>query len=453
MHQEPVHYHGTNHFDALFIEQEQAKAPNIRDDGTHMVKSQFIIFGNGLLQLLQFEPRPWRGGMPWSLREPLTSPCIIGAAHIDFWIDDSVDMNDFIADVEDKVASRGQALRNVQWNRPVPQENRNDRMRCPRSRYANKVPDDGSGGAFGGLEWSYFKGPVAEQLELYRITGSMKRHIGNAYCQRRAVSRAFTPQANSQLSNMSPADVSRKIYGMFQYGFRTDDLHASVGFYTEVLGGSLIDYPVHGIDIRGDDAHWMILANETLTAYEYAEAEGIDRKEAMNRLGVSNISTSGHHRLDHRFILFDNFVVEPLLYTSGLTFGGTVFSPSWSHTTSPAYVGIITAAFGTDDGNTSLQSFVDNLKSRAQRHGFSRSVFPTNFASFPPGHSYSGLSYGYGKGPSGESLNYVKISGEFRKRVEEVMVKVKAVSTAFSSTNIFAEMKPYCDSVVEPPTF
>merc|ERR1712127_781061 len=37
----------------------------------------------------------------------------------------------------------------------------------------------------------------------------------------------------------------------------------------------------------------------------------------------------GTQRLDHRFILFDNFVVEPLQYTDGLAFGGEPFNPAW----------------------------------------------------------------------------------------------------------------------------
>jgi len=110
--------------------------------------------------------------------------------------------------------------------------------------------------------------------------------------------------------------VTQQLTGIFQYGYRTDNLNAAVGFYSEVLGGDLVSFPTHGQYIRGDSAHWMILANETIEAFEnqgrYPSVEDAERA-----YGVANISSSGTSRLDHRFILFDNFVVEALQYTEG----------------------------------------------------------------------------------------------------------------------------------------
>ena len=120
---------------------------------------------------------------------------------------------------------------------------------------------------------------------------------------------------NSSLCRDTRA-VTQQIEGIFQFGYRTDNLNAAVGYYSEVLGGDLVSFPTHGQYIRGDSSHWMIMANETIEAYEHQDGYP-SVEDAERAYGVTNISGSGSSRLDHRFILFDNFVVEALLYTEG----------------------------------------------------------------------------------------------------------------------------------------
>jgi hypothetical protein len=306
------------------------------------------------------------------------------------------------------------------------------------------------------LEWSYFKGPVGDQQELYKITGTMKEAIGRAYCDRGAVCSAFVDDPPK--TGFLAAPLTTKMHGVFQFGFRTDDLHAAVAFYTEVLGGDLITYPTHGINIHEDSAHWMILANETIEAYEKAIAEGISRKEAMMSLGVANLSSTGPMRLDHRFILFDNFVVEPLLYTNGLSFGGQVFAPRWNHSTSPAYIGITSAAFGGSADN-SLKYSLAKLKRLTAQRGFSQGVTgpwipdASFIANFADNHPFSGMEYAYGKGQSGESLAFVRVAGSFQKALKAAFEKAGHVSTMFDSTNAFKDgrMDKFCKSVLRQP--
>ena len=145
---------------------------------------------------------------------------------------------------------------------------------------------------------------------------TIKRDIGRAFCDRGAVSSAFVEP--KEVSPFRP--LSQQLTGIFLCGYRTADVHKAVGFYDEVLGGDLVTYPTEESEIMQDDSsHWMILANETIEAC--AASHGVSPENAMRRFAVPNISASGANRWDHRFVLFDNFVVEALQYTDGLSFG------------------------------------------------------------------------------------------------------------------------------------
>ena len=78
-------------------------------------------------------------------------------------------------------------------------------------------------GDFAGLSFAYFKGPRGEQLELYRIRNEIRHYLGRDMCQRGAVSTAFV---NDYSDNRwkTEVGVTAKLYGMFQFGTRTDNL-------------------------------------------------------------------------------------------------------------------------------------------------------------------------------------------------------------------------------------
>jgi predicted enzyme related to lactoylglutathione lyase len=459
---------GEDHWKALFginiHHQDGVQIPDIKNGSQYKGLSRFFVFGNGIVELRKFHSmnesfcainnEPF---CAFNRRDPQerTSPCITGAGHIDWWIEDDLDMNDFIAEAEKQAGEQGKHhMSNVAFNRPVPQKTRADRANVPKEQFANKVPTDLTGGAFGGLEWAYFKGPIAEQMELYKIVGSMKEGIGRAYCDRGAVSPAFVDRPKKTRK------MTSQMHGIFQFGYRTLNLHRAVGFYTEVMGGSLITYPTHGINIHDDSAHWMILANETITGFEnYAKDKpALSRDEYLRSEGVANISSSGGDRLDHRFILFDNMVVEPLQYTRGLTFGGKVFERQYASEvgTNPAMIGGVSAAFG-GSGDKPLADRLTDLSVLVEQRGFADPTapwipHPAHIARFGNDHPFHGLEYAYGRGESHESIAFVNVGpGRFRDALHKAFDKAGHVSTMLDQHNVFKEgkMKKFCDSVLK----
>ena len=463
-----VRVSGDIHMEAMFQYDiiKGSETPDISSSGDYEVLSKFFLLGNAVIQLVKFAQRS--DGAVFDLRESRSSPCWMAKAHIDFWIEDGIDANDYIYDVETRAQALGGGGLDVKFNRPVPQETREDRDSVPLNEYANKVV----GGSFDGLAWAYFKGVAGEQLEIYQMERTMKKAVGAAYCNRGAVSPAFVNK-DTLTSNTSKYGwggggdetrssknyTSQKLHGLFQYGYRTSDLHKAAGFYTEVLGGSLITYPTQGIEImRDDSAHWMILANETIEAYEYADAMNIMRAQALVEYGVANISSTGNYRLDHRFILFDNFVVEPLEYTSGLTFGADGFDPELNHSSSPAYIGTITAAFGIDNSTTdtsSLAEYLGFLQERVTEQGYHTVSIPEDTATFETDHPYSGLEYVFLKGPDGEAIELVHISGRFREVLYDALIAAGGVSTMFNDTDPYAkgDMDLFCPYALYSPNY
>merc|ERR1711908_223574 len=71
--------------------------PNI-SKGAHEALARFFVFGNGLVQLLKFADSTT--GESIGLSEPRTSPAWLGQAHIDFWVEEGLDPNEYIRDVE-----------------------------------------------------------------------------------------------------------------------------------------------------------------------------------------------------------------------------------------------------------------------------------------------------------------------------------------------------------------
>ena len=324
-----VRYAGDDHQAALFGSDVDQKArPDISAAGCSEAQSLFLILGNGVVQLLKIAGKVTDHA--FDLHEPRTSPVLVGQAHMCFWVDSGLDANEYNASVERN--SHDCDMTQVKFNRTVPQETREDRNRVLEFEFANKAV----GGSFDGLAWAYFKGPIGEQYEIYPMERTIKRGIGRAFCDRGAVSSAFVEP--KEVAPLRP--LSQQLTGIFQCGYRTADVHKAVGFYDEVLGGDLVTYPTEGSEIMQDDSsHWMILANETIEACECAASHGVSREDAMRRFAVPNISASGANRSDHRFVLFDNFVVEALQYTDGLSFGADGYNPKLDRGSSPAYCG------------------------------------------------------------------------------------------------------------------
>ena len=84
--------------------------------GVMQIRGEFVVFDNGLIQLVQFSPRSG-SGPAFMAHETRTSPAYIAAPHICFWVQDEVDFNHYIAQLEARASSLG--LNEVKVNRPV----------------------------------------------------------------------------------------------------------------------------------------------------------------------------------------------------------------------------------------------------------------------------------------------------------------------------------------------
>ncbi|PVD28304.1 hypothetical protein C0Q70_10891 [Pomacea canaliculata] len=273
-------FHGDEHYQLFFFKElqearergaEPVGVPNIGDDGTLEVGEGFVcVFDNGLVQLMQFTKREGTGqGSAFSVVEPYTSPAYIAAPHLCFWVQDDVDFNHYIAQVEARAVELN--LTQVKFNRPVEVHSEAEQRAVPEERLGITFLQ----GDFSGLSFAYFKGP------------------------------------------------NGKLYGLFHFGTTTDDLWRSVDFYTTVLGAEELRHPLQGVNIHGDNVEFMLFQKELLDADAW--------QVAPRELSVANISDSGNMRLDLRFSLFDNYVVETLMYTDGQRLGDPVFSPRHNH--------------------------------------------------------------------------------------------------------------------------
>lgn len=442
-----VRFHGDEHDRAMFALDEVPQRPDISSAGDMEVQSRFFVLRNSMVQLLSFNKRGV-ASEPWLLRDSRTSPTYITNAHVCLWIEDGVDANDFVRDVESRSHALG--LDDVKFNRPYPQSSEDDRANVPADKFANCAQD----GIWEGNCAAYFKGASGEQMEIYAIEGAFKQNVGRSFCDRGGANRAFLSsdcEGHAYCDAPQRPHLSQRLHGMFQQGFRTRDLNAAVGFYTEVLGGDLIARPSQGTALMQSDAfQWQIFANETFEAWRFAEEHGISRAEALQRFAVPDISPTGKDRLDLMFILFDNFVVEPLEYTAGLTFGATGYDPALNHSSSLAYVGTFAASFGV--GDATMPEYMDSLQAKLQRQGYLSVKAPVAFAGFPMGHPYSGLEYTYAKGPDGESLAFVRLAGQFKEQVRKAYESCSTVSTLFPETDAFAngDMTSFCEPFEVP---
>jgi len=444
-----VRFSGDEHKRAMFAMDDIPAQPDISSSGDMEVHSRFFTFQSSMIQLIAFAPK--EKGPLWSLRDSHTAATYTGNAHICFWIKDGVAANDWIEDVEHRSHTLG--LEDVKFNRPVPQASEADREKVPKDKYANCA----KGGVWEGNCAAYFKGSIGEQLEVYAIERTYKHAVGRAFCERGGAGPAFLSsqcKGGAYCNKPQKPHVSQQIHGVFQQGFTTKNIHRSVGFYTEVLGGDLISYPAQGGGLmQSDPFQWQIFGNETFKAWRYAEEQGITRKEALHHFGIPDLSPSGNSRLDLQFILFDNFVVEVLQYSAGLTYGAASASSELNHSSSPAYVTTVSAAFGV--GNATLKDFFHSLANKLKRQGYPSLKVPDAGAGFPVGHPYQGLEYAYAKGPDGESLSFVSISDVFGTHVQTAYERSGVVSTLFPETNAFAkgDMAKFCRYATDVPLY
>ncbi|XP_005106621.1 uncharacterized protein LOC101857434 [Aplysia californica] len=451
--------HGDDHYYRYFqkeileartqgVDPQSLHVPDISDSGDYEVRGEFVVFGNGIIQLQTFSKRGNHSEV-FRAHEPHTSPAIVPAPHFCFWVKDSANFNHYIHELEANAARLG--MPNVRVNRPVPLASESDRATVPEEKLGVTFTD----GDFAGVSFAYFKGPTGEQLELFQILNQSRYHVGEEWCKRRAVSPAFVSNYSDN-SYKRNAGYSGQLYGLFQFGTRTADLATSVKFYTQVLGAQLIQKPIQAVNVRGDDAAYMLFHKEIWDALRW--------KTSRRDIGIADLWDSGNNRLDHRFNLFDNYVVETLQYTDGRDLSAPKFNPRWNHS-SMAYSGDMSVSFLIDEASD-FNSVVRDVEVSAKAKGFTDVLAnrPVNVSSL--GESvglgqYSrpiasgplkGLNYVFFKGWSGEHFGFVQFKDEAKAKLKAALLQYGAMSTAFPETNPWTSdgFDQFCSAYTDP---
>ncbi|XP_046585064.1 uncharacterized protein LOC124292035 [Haliotis rubra] len=431
------------------VDPAQLGVPDIRDNGTHEVHGNFIIFDNGIIQLVEYVLKASTDTI-FDMRDRRSCSAYIGAQMVCFWVKDDVDFNHYIAEMERK--SRDLGLDQIKVNRPVTVHNEAERLAVPE----NELDVTFNTGVFDGLSMAYFKGPSGERLELNQIVRRYKYYLGSEFCRRRAVTTAFLDHHPDNKWKKA-AGVSGQLYGIYELATRTDDLLMSNDFYTQVLGADLVPKPLVGVDFRGDDVENMVFQKEILDA----ESWGVDPKQ----IGVPNISMAGDDRRDLNFNLFDNYVVKTVQYTAGRSLSDPRFNPryNWS---SPAYINNMNMAFFVDS-NVDLNNFLQSAEKKAAGKRFpqfklNRAVDVQTLGASVPAAQYSeeftdgplkGFNYVYAKGPAGEQISFVQFKGPAEAKLKSALLKYSAVNTAFKETNpwVRKEYDSFCSKYSTDP--
>ena len=150
-----------------------------------------------------------------------------------------------------------------------------------------------------------------------------------------------------------------------------------------------------------------------------------------------------------RFNLFDNFVVESVLYTDGLDLSDPAFAPRYNHS-SLAYVNDMYVALMVRE-SLDLPTYLDELEDILAINGYS-TVQMNRIPSQGRGHftfsegPLNGLTYAMMNGPSGEHMSLVQFNGEARDKLKRALLQYGAVSTTFAETNPWTtgRMDAYC---------
>ncbi|XP_005099419.2 uncharacterized protein LOC101854868 [Aplysia californica] len=414
------------------IDPDRLGVPDISDNGNYEIRGEFVLFDNGLVQLIEFARRDTEEHITYPRRIRLTGPGVRNAPQICLWTKDDLDFNQFVHELEEKSIKAG--YDKAIFNRAVKVKNEEERRNAPIKDKGINVKE----GPFAGLSFVYMKGPSGEQLELYKMVNHTRWHFGKEYCKRRGVTTAFLDNYKDN-EYKKKAGLTGQMWGLVQFGTHTDDLFGSVNFYSNVLGSQTMEYPMQAIDLKGDPFKNMLYQKETLEAARL----GIRPRE----FGILDVSANGGGRIDYRFNLFDNYHVETLRYTDGPTMDYPSFPVAYNHS-SLAYVGDMAAAFHVND-NADFNQLVADVERRAEELGFegvkaNRVIDVRRLGEMVDLSEYSrpftsgnleGYNYVVMKGRSGEHIMFVQLRGPMGEKVKQAMLEYGAVSTAWPETN------------------
>mmetsp|Transcript_5281 Transcript_5281/g.5749 ORF Transcript_5281/g.5749 Transcript_5281/m.5749 type:complete len:342 (-) Transcript_5281:68-1093(-) len=156
---------------------EDLEVADLSTDGTDTLAARYISFGTLNIELLDYRAinkSANNSHVPYTYEH--TSPSIVPAMHICFYLHDDVVMNDFILKLEDESKSRG--YDKVKCNRIIEVKDEEERVKVGKEKIYNSfVVTDGN---FQGWRLTYCKGPDGEQFEIAQATGRAKKLFSEA---------------------------------------------------------------------------------------------------------------------------------------------------------------------------------------------------------------------------------------------------------------------------------
>lgn len=167
------------------VDPQDRAVPNLRD-GSQLLDAYFVQFSNMVIELLQYRDASAapKGAVAYPAKHPHgSSPAYVNAMHVSFYLNDDVDVDQFVADLEAECQRRG--MPQVRCNRIV-RVNSEEERRQTEARYRScKMIDspEHSFGEFAGWTLLYCKGPNGEQLEFNQVIGKAKGLFAKSLAQ------------------------------------------------------------------------------------------------------------------------------------------------------------------------------------------------------------------------------------------------------------------------------
>lgn len=158
--------------------------PNLRD-GLQALDVRFISFGNTVVELIHFRDGQGNPESPTLLTRQPSHIAHITAKHLSFQVKDTVDLNDFAAQLEAECQRR--QIPNVAFNRIIRAPTLQARAAIATKYNSFKFWDQPDNldaahewGEFEGWSLFYCKGPSGEQLEFNQVTRKVKTLFAQA---------------------------------------------------------------------------------------------------------------------------------------------------------------------------------------------------------------------------------------------------------------------------------
>ena len=234
--------------------------------------------------------------------------------------------------------------------------------------------------------------------------------------------------AHTCLTYAEHRKIVSDINGFHHVGITTSELVASRTFYVDVLGGTQIN-DLDGLNLQGNEEFNVVFQKEVLEARE--------NNASLNDVKVPDVRSGGSVGLNLNFILFDNLVVELLQYRE--IGRPLVYDAHYKHK-SVAYINTMTLSFWVKD-DVDLEDFIKRLGRSSKEKSIDIQVnrvsmgsTMTSTVSFDMAPNFEGMSVAHVIGPSGELIEFTKITGSLRSRFRDALQMHNTVTKAFSSS-------------------